>query len=245
MQVPDESLVMYKGVFDEKPYVGGGGYTPHPKPYSAYAAMISRMDGKIGEVIEMLKQLGLDKNTIVIFTSDNGPAGGGGTDSRFFNSAGGLRGSKSQVYEGGIREPFVVKWPAKIKPGTQTDHPSAHFDFMATVGEITGQKVSETDGISYLPTWLGETKKQIEHEYMYWEFGGQIAVRLGNLKGVKRITRSQNPKWEIYDLATDPTESKDVAEKYPELMKKFDEIVQKRTPSHHQPWNFMTAVQTN
>jgi arylsulfatase A len=245
LQVPDENLVMYKGVFDEKPYVGGGGYTPHPRPYSAYAAMITRMDVKIGEVIEKLKKLGIDKNTIVIFTSDNGPAGGGGTDSRFFNSSGGLRGSKSQVYEGGIREPFVVKWPEKIKPGTLTDLPSAHFDFMATVAELTGQKISETDGISYLPTLLGNSKKQIEHEYMYWEFGGQIAVRIGNLKGVKRISRTQNPKWEIYDLATDPTESKDLSEKYPEMMKKFDEIVQKRTPSQHEPWNFMTSVQPN
>jgi len=242
VQVPDESLEMYKGVFDEKPYIGGGGYTPHPRPYSAYAGMISRMDEKIGDVLQKLKELGLEKNTIVIFTSDNGPAGGGGTDSRFFNSSGGLRGSKSQVYEGGIREPFVVRWPGKIKPGTVTDSPFAHYDFMATVGEITGQKVTNTDGISYLPTLLGKTKKQMQHDHLYWEFGGQIAVRMGNLKGVKRVTRNANPVWEVYDLAADPTESKNVAEQHPEMAKKFDDIVAKRTPSHHTPWNFMTTA---
>jgi arylsulfatase A-like enzyme len=245
LQVPDESLEMYNGVFDEKPYIGGGGYTPHPRPYSAYSAMITRMDQKIGEVIEKLKVLGIEKNTIVIFTSDNGPAGGGGTDSRFFNSSGGLRGSKSQVYEGGIREPFVVRWPGKIKAGTVTDHPSGHFDFMATVGELTGQKVNNTDGVSYLPALLGKSKKQKQHEYMYWEFGGQIAVRMGNLKGVKRISRNPQPAWEIYDLATDPAESKNVAEQYPEMINKFDEVVGKRTPSHHEPWNFMTRAGQN
>ncbi len=245
LQVPDESLEMYNGVFDEKPYIGGGGYTPHPRPYSAYAAMITRMDQKIGAIIEKLKELGIEKNTIVIFTSDNGPAGGGGTDSRFFNSSGGLRGSKSQVYEGGIREPFVVRWPGKIKAGTVTDHPSAHFDFMATVGELTGQKVTNTDGVSYLPTLLGKSKKQKQHEYMYWEFGGQIAVRMGNLKGVKRISGNPQPGWEIYDLATDPAESKNVAEQYPEMINKFDEVVGKRTPSHHEPWNFMTRAGQN
>ncbi len=245
LQVPDESLEMYNGVFDEKPYIGGGGYTPHPRPYSAYSAMITRMDQKIGEVIEKLKVLGIEKNTIVIFTSDNGPAGGGGTDSRFFNSSGGLRGSKSQVYEGGIREPFVVRWPGKIKAGTVTDHPSAHFDFMATVGELTGQKVNNTDGVSYLPALLGKSKKQKQHEYMYWEFGGQIAVRMGNLKGVKRISGNPQPAWEIYDLATDPAESKNVAEQYPEMINKFDEVVAKRTPSHHEPWNFMTRAGQN
>ena len=246
MQVPDESLEMYNGVFNEKPYIGGGGYTPHPKPNSAYAAMITRMDDKIGQIMKKLTELGIEKNTIVIFTGDNGPASSGGTDSRFFNSSGGLRGSKSQVYEGGIREPFVVWWPGKIKPGTVTDHVSSHYDFMATVAEITGQKVSQTDGVSYLPTLLGKVKQQKQHEYLYWEFGGQLAIRMGNLKGVKRIARNPQPKWEIYDLSTDQAETTDVSQKYPELAKKFDEIVGMRTPSHHEPWNFMTVrAETN
>lgn len=243
LQVPDESLQMYNGLFDEKPYNGSAGYTPHPRPYSAYAAMITRMDQKIGLVLEKLKELGIDENTIVVFTGDNGPAVGGGTDAKFFNSSGGLRGVKGQVYEGGIREPFVVRWPGKIKPGTETDHISAHYDFMATVGEITGQKVENTDGVSYLPTLLGNVKKQKQHEYLYWEFtsgGGQIAVRMGNLKGVKRnIIRNEQAKWEIYDLASDRAESKDLAGQYPQLVSKLDEIVGKRTPSQNPNWNFM------
>lgn len=245
MQVPDESLEMYNGVFDEKPYIGGGGYTPHPRPYSAYAGMITRMDQKIGSVLEELKKLGIDENTIVIFTSDNGPAGGGGTDSRFFNSSAGLRGAKSQVYEGGIREPFVVRWTGKIKPGSVTDLPSAHYDFLATIAELTGQKAPENDGISYLPTLLGNSKEQRLHEYLYWEFGGQIGIRMGDLKGVKRFMRNPNPAWEIYDLKSDPGETTNISDRHPELSARFDEIVKKRTPSHHQPWNFMVQNRQN
>lgn len=245
MQVPDESLEMYNGVFDEKPYIGGGGYTPHPRPYSAYAGMITRMDQKIGSVLEELKKLGIDENTIVIFTSDNGPAGGGGTDSRFFNSSAGLRGAKSQVYEGGIREPFVVRWTGTIKPGSVTDLPSAHYDFLATIAELTGQKAPENDGISYLPTLLGNSKEQRLHEYLYWEFGGQIGIRMGDLKGVKRFMRNPNPAWEIYDLKSDPGETTNISDRHPELSARFDEIVKKRSPSHHQPWNFMVQNRQN
>ncbi|HLP71629.1 MAG TPA: arylsulfatase [Bacteroidales bacterium] len=246
LQVPDESLQMYNGVFDEKPYNGGAGYTPHPRPYSAYAAMITRMDQKIGNILAKLKELGLDENTIVMFTGDNGPAGGGGTDARFFNSSGGLRGMKGQVYEGGIREPFVVRWPGKIKPGTESTHISAHYDLMATLAEITGQKINATDGISYLPTLLGKSKNQEQHEYLYWEFtsgGGQLAIRMGNLKAVKKnIIRNKQAKWEVYDLAADPAESKDLAEQYQQLLPKFDEIVSRRTPSQNPAWNFMVEA---
>jgi arylsulfatase A len=239
MQVPDESLELYNGVFDEQPYIGGGGYTPHPRPLSAYAGMITRMDQQIGSVLDQLKNLGIDKNTIVIFTSDNGPAGGGGTDSRFFNSSGGLRGSKSQVYEGGIREPFVVQWTGTVKPGSITELPSTHYDFLATVAEIVKQKAPENDGISYLPTLLGKTSRQKVHEYLYWEFGGQIAIRIGDLKGVKRYTRNTNPKWEVYDLKSDPSERTDISDKHAEMIEKFETIVKLRTPSHHEPWNFL------
>src|SRR5690606_2500996 len=143
LQVPDEMLEMYDGVFDEEPYDGKRGYTPHPRPLSAYAAMISRMDQKIGDILNYLKNSGLDENTLVMFSSDNGPAGGGGLDSRFFNSSAGLRGSKGQVYEGGIRVPFVARWPGKIPAGRTTDHISAQYDLMATLADITDQVVSE------------------------------------------------------------------------------------------------------
>ncbi len=242
LQVPDESLEMYNGVFDEKPYDGKAGYTPHPRPLSAYAGMVTRLDSKIGILLRKLKELGLDDNTIVMFSSDNGPAGGGGLDSRFFNSSGGLRGMKGQVWDGGIREPFVVRWPGKITPGKTSGHVSAQYDLMATLAEITGQKLTNTDGISFLPTLLGQSEKQRQHEYLYWEFssgGGQYAVRMGDWKGV-RVGVSRNPDagWQIFNLSTDPAETTDVAAQHPELVGKCKQIVSQRTPSQKEEWNF-------
>jgi arylsulfatase A-like enzyme len=242
LQVPDESLQMYNGVFDEKPYDGKMGYTPHARPLSAYAAMITRLDDKVGAIMQTLKKLGMDKNTIVMFSSDNGPAGGGGLNPKFFNSSGGLRGSKGQVYEGGIREPFVARWPDKIKQGTTSELVSAHYDLMATLAELTGQKPDKTDGISFLPTLLGQTAKQKQHEYLYWEFpsgGGQYAVRAGNWKGVRtNIKRNAEAKWEIYNLADDRAETNDLSAQHPDLVKKFEGIVKQRVPSVIEAWNF-------
>lgn len=242
LQVPDESLEWYKGVFDEKPYAGRNGYTPHPRPLSAYAAMVTRMDQKIGEILNYLKQQGLDGNTLVMFSSDNGPAAGGGLDPRFFNSSAGLRGGKGQVYEGGIREPFVARWPGKIPSGIVSDHISAQYDLMATLGEIAGQEVSDTDGISFLPALLGKKEEQKLHDYLYWEFpgGNQIAIRIGDWKGVKPRNRmNTDNNWEVYHLVSDETESENVADQFPEWSDRFDEIVKKRTPSHIREWNFM------
>lgn len=241
LQVPDESLEMYEGVFDEEPYDGRNGYTPHPRPLSAFAAMISRMDQRIGDILDHLLESGLDDNTIVMFSSDNGPAGGGGLDSRFFNSAAGLRGSKGQVYEGGIRVPFVARWPGKIPSGTVTDHISAQYDLMATLAELSGQKVTDTDGISFLPTLLGKNTEQKQHEYLYWEFSerNQYAIRIGDLKGVKSQSRwNPDNKWEVFDLMEDKQENKNIADEHPELIEKFEEIIGKRTPSHIPEWNF-------
>ncbi len=242
LQVPDESLEMYNGKFDEQPYDGKMGYTPHPRPLSAYAAMISRMDSKIGAILLKLKELGIDDNTIVMFSGDNGPAGGGGLNTQFFNSSGGLRGGKGQVYEGGIREPFIVRWPGKITSGQTTEHISAHYDLMATLADLTGQKLTDTDGISFLPTLRGETKNQKQHEYLYWEFssgGGQYAIRSGNWKGVcQQVSRSQNPQWEIYNLATDVDEKNNVAGEHPDLVERFKQIVKQRIPSQNPAWNF-------
>jgi arylsulfatase A len=245
LQVPDKSLAKYNGMFDEKPYDGKMGYTPHPRPLSVYAAMITRMDSKIGMIIQTLKKLGIDENTLIMFSGDNGPAGGAGLNPRFFNSTGGLRGGKSQVYEGGIREPFIARWPGKIKHGTTTDHVSAHYDLMVTLAELTGEELAETDGISFLPTLLGQTELQKQHEYLYWEFasgGGQYAVRAGNWKGV-RMGAARNPEsqWEVYDLSGDKTETTNVAAQHPELVAKFKQIVNQRTPSQNPAWNFENA----
>lgn len=242
LQVPDESIKMYEGVFEEETYDGKRGYTPHPKPLSAYAAMITRMDIKVGVILKKLKELKLDDNTIVMFSSDNGPASGGGLDPQFFNSSGGLRGMKGQLYEGGIRVPFVVQWPDKIPAGTVSNHVSTQYDLMSTLAEITGAKLNNTDGVSFLPTLLGNPGKQAQHEYLYWEFsgrGGQVAIRMGDWKGIRYdLRRDQNAPWAIYNLSKDETESNNVATQYPELIKKFRQIVKQRTPSHHDAWNF-------
>jgi arylsulfatase A-like enzyme len=192
--------------------------------------------------LQKLKELGIDDNTIVMFSSDNGPAGGGGLNNWFFNSSGGLRGMKGQVYEGGIREPFVARWPGKINPGKTTDQVSAQYDLMATLADLTGQKLNETDGISFLPTLRGETKNQKQHEYLYWEFssgGGQYAIRMGDWKGIRTgVSKNSNSQWEVYNLSSDKAETTNVASQHPELVEKFKQILNQRTPSQNPEWNF-------
>jgi arylsulfatase A-like enzyme len=166
------------------------------------------MDKQVGEIMKLLKELGLDKNTIVMFSSDNGATfDAGGADINFFNSVAGLRGRKQDLYEGGIRVPFIARWPGKIPSGKVNNHISAQYDLMATLSEITGVKAWDNDGISFLPTLLGNDNKQKKHEYLYFEFpekGGQVAVRFGDWKGVKsNMKKNKNASWEIYNLKTD------------------------------------------
>ena len=164
-------------MFEEIPYLGNRSYLPHLKPKAAYAGMISRMDGHIGRIMALLQELDLDARTLVIFTSDNGTTYTGGVDAEFFNSVGGLRGLKGSVYEGGIRVPFIARWPNMIEPGTVSDHVSAFWDMMPTFAELAGVKSPKSDGISLVPTMFG-TGNQKKHEYLYWEFNAKI----GNLE---------------------------------------------------------------
>lgn len=245
LQAPDEAVREYIGQFNEQPYRGEKGYAATLYPKSTYAAMITYMDKQVGEIMKLLKELGLDENTIVMFSSDNGATFDvGGADINFFNSVAGLRGRKQDLYEGGIREPFIARWPGKIKQGMVTDHISAQFDLMATLSEMTGVKAWDNDGISFLPTLLGKDNKQKKHEYLYFEFpekGGQVAVRLGNWKGVKsNMKKNKNAPWEIYNLLTDEKETTDVASQHPELAKRFEEILKKEhQPSHIKDWEFI------
>jgi arylsulfatase A len=245
LQAPDEAVKEYIGQFEEEPYRGEKGYASTLYPKSTYAAMISYMDKQVGEIMKLLKELGLDDNTIVMFSSDNGATFDvGGADTKFFNSVGGLRGRKQDLYEGGIREPFIARWPGKIPGGKVTDHISAQFDLMATLSEITGVKAWKNDGISFLPTLLGNDTKQKKHDYLYFEFpekGGQVAVRMGDWKGVKsNMKKNKNAPWEIYNLLTDEKETTDIAAHHPELAKKFEEIVKKEhQASHIKEWEFI------
>lgn len=228
LQVPNEELEAYEGQWKETPYTGKS-YLPHPKPRAAYASMITFMDKQVGRVMASLKELNLDENTIVFFTSDNGATFlKEQVDYEFFNSVDGLNGLKGSIYEGGIRIPMLVRWPGKIEAGTTSDHVSAHYDAMATLAEVAGTPIeSKHDGISYLPTLLG--KDQPEHEYLAWDFGGyggQVAIRKGDWKGLKRnMKKKPDTPLELYNLVTDRDEKNDVAAKNPAIVAEMEKLL--------------------
>ncbi|MBA7611079.1 N-acetylgalactosamine-6-O-sulfatase [subsurface metagenome] len=223
IQVPEDSLEEYEGAFPETPYKGEKGYLPHPAPRAGYAAMITRMDREIGRIMTLLKELGIGDNTLIFFSSDNGPTFNGGTDSEFFESAGPLRGLKTMLYEGGIRIPLVARWPGRIQPGSESDHVSAFWDFLPTFAELLGQKpLDDIDGISLLPTLIGQTKKQEKHDYLYWEYSGRQAIRMGDWKAYRKDVDSDI---ELYNLKDDIAEQHDLAGKMPEVVSKMKEIM--------------------
>ena len=233
----DEIQAQYKGKFAEKPWQGVdngpnyklGPYGSTEHPMTDFAAMVTRLDKYVGEIIEELKRLGLDKNTIVMFTSDNGPHREGGADPDFFKSYGPLRGIKRDMYEGGIRVPMIAWYPERIKAGSVTDHVSAFWDVMPTFAELTGAKAADnTDGISFVPTLFGRSKQK-KHDYLYWEFheqGGKIAVIQDTWKAIwLNITDSEKTSVELYDLSKDIHEDNNVAAQHPEIVAELDKIM--------------------
>jgi len=239
LQVPQEYVDKYVKIFgDEKPYTGKA-YFPNRYPHAAYAGMITYLDDQVGEIVAKLKELGIYENTLIIFTSDNGPSYLGGVDAEFFDSARPFKNNygrtKGFTYEGGIRIPMIASWPGKIKAGTRTDHISAFWDVLPTFGDIVnGENPEGIDGISFLPTLLND-RNQKEHEFLYWEFPsyqGQQAVRMGEWKGIRKDIFKGNMKIELYNLKNDLTESKDVADQNPEIVSKIEEIMKKEhTPA--------------
>jgi arylsulfatase A-like enzyme len=197
-----------------------------PEPQKGYAAMISRLDRDIGILIRQLKELSIDKNTLIIFTSDNGPHKEGGSDPEFFDSSGPLRGTKRDLYEGGIRVPMIARWPGRIKPGTDSSHISAFWDFMPTFAELAEVDCPHNvDGISLLPTLLGGPAGQKKHEFLYLEFhegGFKQAFRMGKWKAVRLGVDS---KLELYNLKADISETDNVANSYPEIIGKIEEYL--------------------
>jgi len=205
-----------------------------PDPEKGFAAMITYMDRDVGRLIKLLKELQIDGDTLVIFTSDNGPHSEGGHKHEFFDSNGPLKGYKRSMHEGGYRVPMIARWPGKIAPGTVTDHPSAAQDFMPTACELAGVEPPEhTDGISYLPTLLGKPEEQKKHEYLYCasqEGQTSVGVRYGKWKLVKYPSRKKGGKkpkdpaqadWRLYNLATDIGEDNNVAGEHPEIVEKI------------------------
>lgn len=242
LQAPQAYIDKYKGQFNEKPYYGQKGYASAMYPLSTYAAMISFLDDQVGIIMKRLKELGLDQNTIVFFSSDNGASFAGGADPAFFNSVAGLRGLKMELYEGGIRMPFIARWPGKIKAGTVSDHISVQYDLLATLAELTGQSVPATDGLSFLPELLG--RKQRLHDFLYFEYpenGGQLAIRMGKWKAVKKnLKKIPNAPWELFDLNADPYEKKDLANENPDVIRKINDLVKREHQhSHIRDWEFV------
>lgn len=234
---PEEYIAKFRGKFlPEKVYSGvdsgeqfrNGAYGSQPEAHAAFAAMVTYLDDQIGEIVSTLKNLGLYDNTIIIFTSDNGPHLEGGADPDFFNSNGPFKGYKRDLYEGGIRVPMIAFWKGKITENTTTDHISAFWDVLPTIAEITGAKVPENiDGISFLPTLLGN--EQPKHESLYWEFhekGGRRALRKGDWKLVNyNLNDSQISTFELYNLKTDQGEEENLAGEYPEIVEELKQLM--------------------
>jgi len=246
LMTPEKNLKEFRGKFlPEKSYKGvdpgqkgfrEGPYGSQPEVHAAFAAMVTLLDKQVGELLNKLKELGLDKNTIVIFSSDNGPHIEGGADPEYFDSNGPLRGYKRDLYEGGIREPMIVRWPGRIQSGSKSKHISAFWDVMPTFAALTGAKTpANIDGISFLPTLLAQ-KNQEQHEYMYWEFhelGGRQAVRKGNWKLVRyQVIEAAKTTTELYDLSVDLSEKTNVAANHPEIVNELLKIMKEaRIPS--------------
>ena len=240
-QPEDSILRAYEARFHpDKDYGGDEASRYHPvtRTHAHFAAMITRLDTYVGEIMALLKEKGLDENTIVFFTSDNGPHAEGGADPAFFGRDAKLRGIKSQCYEGGIRVPFIVRWPGRIKAGTVNDHQLAFYDVMPTLCELAGVKRYDKryangkpddwfDGLSFYPTLMG--KKQKQHDFLYWELAqtNQIGLRMGDWKMVVR-----RGKPELYNLATDLHEDHNVADKHPDIVRRMvEKIHAEHTPS--------------
>ena len=226
LQVPEDSVKEYEGQFPETPYLGGtsngGSYLPNRTPHAAYAAMITRMDRDVGRIMALVKQLGLDDDTIVFFTGDNGPSWVGGTDPDFFQSHGVLKGRKAQVWEGGIRVPLVARWPGRIKPGTVSHLPTAFWDMLPTFAELAGTPApAGIDGVSIVPTLTGRSGQKV-HDHLYWEFENFVVVRMGDWKGVLPAGKDE---WELYNLAKDIGETTDVAAANPAIVAKIADIM--------------------
>lgn len=195
---------------------------PWPSAEKGFAAMITRMDRDIGRLVDLLKEKGIDQDTLILFSSDNGPHREGGHSPAFFESQGGLRGIKRDFYEGGIRVPAIARWPGKVKAGVVSEQPWAFWDFLATAADIAGVEAPPTDGISILPTLLG--REQPQHEYLYWEIvirGAMQAARIGKWKGVRYAL---DKPIEIYDLSQDRAERNNLAAQHPEIVRRVEQV---------------------
>ena len=233
LQAPGRWVDYYrKKLGEEKPFIKGS-YFPNQTPRATYAAMISYLDEQVGDLVRKLKETGAYENTLIIFTSDNGPTYTGGVDALFFDSAKPFKSEygwgKGFVHEGGIRVPMIASWANKIKPGSESHHISAFYDVLPTFCDILDiPRPGNTDGISFLPALLGKAQEQ--HEYLYWEFPantGQQAVRMANWKAIRKNLFEGEMDIALYDLETDPREQNNVAAQHPEVIRQMEAIMKK------------------
>ena len=232
LQAPKDYVDTYREIFgDEEPYIGDEYYFPNRYPRATYAAMITYLDAQLGELIAELEEQGIYENTVIIFSSDNGPTYLGGVDFDFFESSkpfsNGYGRTKGFTYEGGIRIPLIASWPNHIQPGSTSNHISAFYDLMPTICDLAGtEPPKDIDGISFKPTLL--QKEQKSHEFLYWEFPsykGQQAVRMGKWKGIRKNIFEGNLEVELYNLETDIKELYDIADQHPDVVKRIQQIM--------------------
>lgn len=227
--LPEEYMAKYNEAFPETPFIRTkGSYSTQMTPHAAFAAMVERLDLSVGRINELLKDLGIAEDTIVIFSSDNGAHREGGADPEFFNSTGVYRGIKRDLYEGGIRVPFIAACPTKIPAGQVTDIPIAFWDMMPTFADLIGAKPQkQSDGISVLPLFYGE--KAPKRDYLYWEFheqGGKQAVRKGDWKLIRlQASNAEKSYYELYNIVEDPSEANNVAEANPKMVAKLAKLI--------------------
>jgi len=238
LQVPEDSLAEYRGLWPDPPYRGDNGYLPSPSPRAAYAAMVTRMDREVGRILDLVRELGLDERTIVVFTSDNGPTYDriGGSDSEFFRSAGPLRGLKGSLYEGGIRVPAIVRWKGRVPAGMASERVTGFEDWLPTLLDLAGAKEAvppTIDGLSFAPTLLGQAQEP--RPFLYREFpgyGGQQSIRVGDWKGVRQGLENAGPKHlALYDLKGDVGETRDLAAAHPDVVARLEALLSRE----HQP----------
>jgi len=228
MQSPEERITPWRKKFPEFENVTGKyGGSVIKNPVAAFAAMMTHMDEDVGRILDLLSELGVSDDTLVMFTSDNGPHKEGGHKPDFFDSNGPLKGYKRDLYEGGIRVATLARWSGKIKPGSKSSHVAAGWDLLPTVCELAGIKSPKgLDGVSFAPTLLGQSKMQKKRDYLYWEFherGGKQAVRMGKWKGIRlNVRKNPNSPIELYDLSKDIGEENNLAGEYPQIVKKIE-----------------------
>ena len=227
-QVPEDSKAPYRGRFEERPIPARDDHAAQPEPFATYAGMISRLDQQVGEVLAAIDELGLADNTLVIFTSDNGPSPPH-NELELFDSNGPLRGRKGQLYEGGVRVPFIARWKGRIQPGSKSAEPIAFWDMLPTFAELAGaQPPEKIDGASIVPLLLGE-KQSLGERTLYWEHpGGDLrdvyqAVRIGEWKGIRP---SEGAPLEVYNLAQDLGETRDLSGDQPAIVQRLESAME-------------------